>query len=82
MMQAHILHGGLGALARVPACTCRRLLCGGALWVHFCSFKYSEYMCSAIDLCHPLTTAIGRSLIAFLEMPAMWQVSTTAVTSL
>eukprot|EP00631_Chrysoreinhardia_giraudii_P003673 CAMPEP_0197419340 /NCGR_PEP_ID=MMETSP1170-20131217/4862_1 /TAXON_ID=54406 /ORGANISM="Sarcinochrysis sp, Strain CCMP770" /LENGTH=51 /DNA_ID=CAMNT_0042946435 /DNA_START=85 /DNA_END=236 /DNA_ORIENTATION=- len=27
-------------------------------------------------------TAIGRSLTTFLEMPALWQVSTTEVTSL
>lgn len=30
----------------------------------------------------PLTTPMGRSLTVFLLMPAAWQVSTTAVTSL
>ena len=30
---------------------------------------------------HPLTTAMGRNLTVFLEMPASWQVSTTSVTS-
>ena len=31
---------------------------------------------------YPLTTAIGLSFNAFLEIPAAWQVSTTSVTSL
>ena len=32
--------------------------------------------------CYPFTTAMGRSLTAFLEMPAEWHVFTTCVTSL
>ena len=37
--------------------------------------RHSEHMG------HPLTTAMGRNLTVFLEMPASWQVSTTSVTS-
>lgn len=42
----------------------------------------TTYTFTPLAATQPLTTAIGRSLIAFLEMPAMWHVSTTAVTSL
>ena len=33
-------------------------------------------------LYYPFTTAIGRSLITFLDIPAAWQVLTTSLTSL
>ena len=45
-------------------------------------FKCIEFPVEAKRPPQPLITAIGRSLIAFLLMPASWQVFTTSVTFL
>jgi hypothetical protein len=62
--------------ARAPSL----LLLPSGVWS--CRTRCVTCACARRRRAYPLTTPMGRSLMALREMPASWHVSTTAVTSL